>query len=262
MLVTRRLRFRYIGVALALALIASACGGGEDEADSPATTTTTAPSAGGTDGAAATTTTTVKPVSGDSGSTYCERVREAEASNESPLDFSFFGMSAEELEAQFSANLAIFEQWREIAPSEIKDDANLVFDTYRTFVDRGNELNWDLEAMADDEVFSAGFDDAALDTAADNLENYTRDVCGVDFNETSDPGPGLPPAGGDEDDPITAVLEAFQLPADLFSAEDIQCMRDELGAEFEAKIDADWVPSTEDIALILAAVDACGIALG
>ena len=147
-----------------------------------------------------------------------------------------------------------------IAPSEIKDDANLVFDAYRTFVERGNELNWDLEAMADDEVFNNGFDDAALETATDNLENYTSDVCGVDLDEDSDPD--LPPAGGDDDDPITAVLEAFQLPADLFSAEDIQCMRDELGAEFEAKIDADWVPSTDDIALILAAVDACGIALG
>lgn len=260
MLVFRR--FRFFGIVLALALIASACGGSEDGAESPATTTTTAPSAGGTDGAAATTTTTVESVSGDSGSTYCERVREAEASNETPLDFSFFGRSAEELEAQFSANLAVFEQWRDIAPSEIKDDANLVFDFYRTFVDRGNELNWDLEAMADDEVFNAGFDDAALDAAAVNIENYTRDVCGVDFNSTSDPGLGLPPGGGDDDDPITAALNAFQLPADLFSAEDIQCLRDELGAEFEAKIDADWVPSTDDIALILAAVDACGIALG
>ena len=116
--------------------------------------------------------------------------------------------------------------------------------------------------MADDEVFNAGFDDAALDAAAANIENYTRDVCGVDLDEDSDPDP--PPAGGDDDDedPITAVLNAFQLPADLFSAEDIQCLRDELGAEFEAKIDADWVPSTDDIALILAAVDACGIALG
>jgi len=258
MLVFRR--FRFIGVALALLLIASACGGGEDGADSPATTTT-APSAGGTDGAAATTTTTMKPVSGDSGSTFCERVREAAASNESPLDFDFFSLSPEEIEAQFSARLAVLEQWRDLAPSEIKDDADLVFDAYRTFVDRGNELNWDLEAMADDEVFNDDFDDAALDTASENLENYTLEVCGVDLNADAD-GPGLPPAGGDEDDPITAVLEAFQLPADLFSAEDIQCMRDELGAEFEAKIDADWTPSTDDIALILAAVDACGITLG
>ncbi|NNF87456.1 MAG: hypothetical protein HKM97_02910 [Acidimicrobiia bacterium] len=257
-------RFRYIGIALALVLTASACGGGEDGADNPTTTTTTtAPSSGADDGGAAdTTTTTMEPVSGDSGSTYCERVREAEASNETPLDFSFFGKSPEELEAQFARNLAIFEEWRDIAPPEIEDDAELVFNFYRTFVERGNELQWDLEAMADDETFNSGFDDAALDAASVNLENHSRDVCGVDFGSTADPGPDLLPGGGDDDNPIATALEAFQLPADLFSEEDIQCMRDELGAEFEAKIDADWVPSTDDIALILAAVDECGIALG
>ena len=161
-------RFRYIGVALALALTASACGGGEDGADSPTTTTTTttAPSSGGDGGGAAdTTTTTMEPASGDSGSTYCERVREAEASNETPLYFSFFGRSAEELEAQFARKLAIFEEWRDLAPPEFDDDAEIVLNFYRTFVERGNELVWDLQAMADDEVFNSGFDDAALDAA-------------------------------------------------------------------------------------------------
>lgn len=258
MLVIRRLRFRYIGVALALALIASACGGGEDGADSPATTTTTAPTGGGTDGAAATTTTTVKPVSGDSGSTFCERVREAAASGESPLDFSFFGMSAEELEAQFSANLAVFEQWRDIAPSEIKDDANLVFDAYRTFVDRGNELNWDLEAMADDEVFNDGFDDAALDTASDNLENYTRDVCGVDLDEDFDPEPG---AGDEDDGTLGSLLDTLgiPIPIDFLSEDDLECMTTALEPLLTAGIGPGYVPTDADLQVLADALEDCEI---
>jgi hypothetical protein len=259
-------RFRFITVLMALALVAGACGGDDSGGDAAATTTTTTASGGGGggDGGAADTTTTTteaEPVSGDSGSAYCERVRQAEASDESPLDFSFFGKSSDELEAQFETNIQVFEEWRSIAPPEIKEDADVVFDFYRTFVDRGNELEWSLEAMADDEVFNTGFDNPALDTASVNIENYSRDVCGVDFGATADPGAGPPPADVG-DDPISAALNAFNLPADLLSEENIQCLRDELGPEFEASITADWVPTTEDIALILAAVDACGITLG
>ena len=258
MLVFRR--FRLIAAILALTLVAGACGG-DDSGEDTATTTTTA--AGGGDGAAdaTTTTTEAEPVSGDSGSTYCERVRQAEASDETPLDFSFFGMSADELKAQFEANIKVFEEWRSIAPPEIKEDADVVFDFYRKFVDRGNELEWNLEAMADDEVFNSGFDTPALDSAAVNLENYTRDVCGVDLNSSADPGSGPPPADVG-DDPIATALNAFNLPADLLSEDNIECLRDELGPEFEAGIEPGWTPSAEEIPVLIAAINTCGITLG
>jgi hypothetical protein len=250
---------------MVLALVASACGGGGEDSGGDATTTTTT-AAGASDGgnvaADTTTTTEAEPVSSDSTSSYCERVREAEASNESPLDSSFIGKSSEELEAQFEANIKIFESWRSIAPNELKDDADIVFDFYRKLVDRGNELEWNLQAMADDEAFNDGFANPALDAATKNLEDYSRDVCGVDFNSTADPGPGLPPAGDPGDDPIAIALNAFNLPAGLFSEESIECLRTEVGPEFEASIGPDWTPTTEEITMLLAAVDACGIALG
>jgi hypothetical protein len=258
-------RFRLIAVLMALSLVASACGGSEEDSGGDATTTTTT-AAGGSDGgnvaADTTTTTRAEPASGDSESTYCERVREADSSEESPLDFSFFGKSSDELEAQFAANIKIFEDWRSIAPDEIKDDADVVFDFYQKFVDRGNELEWDLQAMAEDEVFNTGFDDPALDTAARNLDNYSRDVCGVDSTLTADPGPGLPPPADPGDDPIAIALNAFNLPAGLFSEESIECLRTEVGPEFEANIGPNWTPTTEEITVLLAAVEACGITLG
>ena len=254
-------RFRFIGVVLAVALIASACGGGGDDTSAdPTTTTTAAPGGDGGTGASDTTTTTMEPVSGDSGSTYCERVREAEASDETPLDFNLFGLSTEELEAQFARNLAVFEEWRSIAPPEIKADADIVFDFYRTFVERGNELGWDLEAMADDEVFNSGFDDPALDTASVNLENHSRDVCGVDFTSSSSDGPPPPADGGD--DSVAILLSSFGIPAGLLSEDDIECLREELGPEFEEKITPDYVLTTEDTLLIVGAVDTCEIGLG
>ena len=257
-------RLHFIAVALAVSLIAGACGGGESDSE-PTTTTTTVAAGGGSDGGAAdAATTTTEAMSGDSGSTYCERVREAEASNETPLDFSFFGKTAAQLEEQFARNLAVFEEWRDIAPPEIKADAEIVLDFYRTFVERGNELNWDLEAMADDETFNAGFGDPALDAATTNLDNHSRDVCGVEFDSAPDPGvgPGIPGQPTDDDDALTILLNAFGIPAGLIPEETIECLREELGAEFEAKITPEYELTPEDTLLILAAVDACELSFG
>lgn len=258
-------RFHVVTVLVALALVAGACGGDDSGADAATTTTTASSGGNGGDGGAAdatTTTTEAEPVSGDGGSTYCDRVREAEASDETPLDFGFFGKSADELKAQFERNIKVFEEWRSIAPPEIKEDADIVFDAYRTFVDRGNELEWNLEAMADDEVFNTGFDNPALDSASVNLENYSRDVCGVDFGATTDPGPGLPPPADVGDDAVSILLNSFGIPAGLISEDNIACLRGELGEEFEAKITPEYELTDQDTALLLAAVGGCGIGLG
>ena len=120
--------FGLIWIIAGLAILAVACGGSDDATDDP-TTTTVAPSSDDTTSTTAdeTTTTTAATVSGDSDSEYCERVREARASEQSPLDFSFFGKSPEEIEAQFEENLEIFAEWPAIAPPEIKEDAETMF---------------------------------------------------------------------------------------------------------------------------------------
>ena len=252
-------RFRFIGVVLAVAMIASACGGGGDDSSADATTTTTAQGGDGGTGAADTTTTTLEPVSGDSGSTYCERVREAEASDESPLDFNFFGLSPEELETQFARNLDIFEEWRSIAPPEIKADADIVVDFYRTFIERGNELGWDLQAMADDDIFNSGVDDPALDAASANLDNHSRDVCGVDFSSTSGPAPGT--GGGGDDDSLGSLLGSLgiPIPIDFLAEEDLECLITALEPLLTADIGPGYVPTDADIEALTNALDTCEI---
>jgi len=258
-------RFRFTAAVLGLVLVATACGGGDSSSD---TTTTTAATTGGgsTDGSddtTTTTTTTTEPeqVSGDSGSDYCERVRDAEASNDSPLDFSFFGKTPAQLQAQFESNLKVFEQWKDVAPGEIDDDIDVIFNFYKTFVDRATELEWNLEAMADDEVFNTAFDDPAVDAAGDNIDKYTLDVCGVDFSATADPGTD---DGDGQLDPVSIVLNALPItiPDGLLSADDIACMSDEMGSEFIDAVTPDYVVTQADIALLVAAADTCGIEFG
>jgi len=253
MLVFRR--FRFIAVLMALALVASACGGGDDDSSGgDATTTTAATPGGGGDVAADTTTTTqAEPVSGDSGSTWCDRIREFEDPDDSPIDFNFFGLTPEQLEAQFETNVEVYEDWARTAPSEIEDDVNVFLDAFRLLVDRAEALDWSLLALADDPEFITAFDNPAFEAAADNIDAYNRDVCGVDVTSIADPGAGPPPADVG-DDPIAIALNAFNLPADR--------LREAVGPEFEANITSDWIPTQEQIAALLAAIGACGITLG
>lgn len=258
MLVFRR--FRLIAAILALMLVASACGG-DDSGGDAATTTTTASGSGDGAADATTTTTEAEPVSGDSGSTYCDRIRAAQDGSEDGLDFNLLGKSPDEIKALFETNLRVFEDWRDLAPNEIQDDADVLLDAFRTIVERGNELDWDLETLVDDPVFNA-FDDAAVTAASNNLDAYSKDVCGVDLNTLADPGAGPPPPDDAGDDPIAIALNAFSLPADLLSEDNIECLRDEVGPEFEAGIEPGWTPSAEEVTVLIAALDTCGITLG
>ena len=261
MLVFRR--YRFVAIIMTLALVAGACGGDDSGGDATtAATTTTTTAAGEGDVAADTTTTTAaEPVSGDSGSVWCDRIRQA-ASEASPVDVNFLTATPAEIQAQFETTVGLFEEMAEIAPSEIDDDVDTVLAAYRRFVELGNEASWDLFALANNTEFAAAFEDPSIGAAADRMDAYNRDVCGVDFLSFAGPDSGPPPGGEVDDDPIAIALQAFQLPADLFSDEDIQCLRDEVGAEFEAGITPGWVPSPEETATLLAAVSACGITLG
>ena len=249
---------RSAGIALAVAITAAACSGGSDDAASEENTTTSL--SDDTDltstTEASTTTTTTEPIEGDSGSDYCDRVREAQTSNESPLDFSFFNKTPEELAAQFDRNLEIFEEWQSISPPEIQSDTAIVLDFYRLFVDRGNELEWNLEAMADDELFNSSFDNPRLVAATANIDSYTLNTCGVDFNESA----GSPPATGTEN-ALGDVLESLGIPVpvDFLGEEAIECLNDELEPLLEQDIGAGYVPTDDDIALLTTALANCGI---
>ncbi|MBT8202272.1 MAG: hypothetical protein KJO87_03110, partial [Acidimicrobiia bacterium] len=233
---------------------AAACGGDDGEAGDA--TTTTAGNGATTTTAADATTTTTEAASGDSNSAYCERVREAADSDETPLDFTFFGLSPEQLQAQFEKNLEIFEDWVDIAPREIEDDAQVVLDFYRRFIDLGNELNWDLEAMADSEEFNTAFDDPALDAATLNLDNFTENVCGVVFND-----PASDPGTSSGDDPLADLATALGIPIPLNILDEatVECLTTELEPLLTADIGPGYVPTEADFELLTTALEACGL---
>jgi hypothetical protein len=247
--------FRFMGIILGLALVATACGGSDATPDDATTTVESSSDDESTTAASSTTTTAAEPLSGDSGSEYCDKVREAEASDQSPLDFSFFGSTPEEIETQFEKNLEIFAEWPAVAPDEIKDDAELIFDFYEQFVERGNALNWNLDAMADDEAFNTTFDNPDLDAATVNVENYTRDVCGVDLTQS-----GTPPVG-DSADPLGDLLTdlGIPIPTNILSEENLECLTTALEPLLDAGIGEGYVPTAEDLALFSEAIDTCGI---
>ncbi|MGI9648168.1 MAG: hypothetical protein ACR2OI_06580 [Acidimicrobiia bacterium] len=263
-------RLRALTFIMALALVATACGGGgDDSGDDPTTTTTSAGDGGGSDGGSdgdgssdpTTTTTTAPPsVSGDSDSDYCDRVRQG-FEEQSGLDFNFIGKTPQEIQELFETNLRLFEEWQDHAPREIEDDAAVMVEAFRSIVERGNELEWDLQALASDPVFGA-LDTAEVEAAGDRLDAYSLEVCGVDFSELDGSGGDAGPGSDEPQDAVTILLGTFGIPASFFSEEDIECLREELGPEFEAKITADYVLTPEDTALLGGALEACEISFG
>lgn len=258
---------RLIALLVALAMLAAGCGGGEDS-DEATTTTTVAPGdAGNTDTtvADATTTTTTQPeASGDGDSEWCRQLRIV--SEEAPPTFNFLTATADELRERFEGVLDSFMEAADIAPPEIEADVEVMVEAYGAFVARGNELEWSINALANDAEFAASFDDPAISAAADRMDAYSRDVCDVDFTALAgapSSGPIGPGTGEvDEDDPVGIVLNALGLPRALFTDEQVACVVEELGEDFVESITPEWTPTAEAVEVLLAAVDACGIALG
>jgi hypothetical protein len=254
---------RVLALVLALALVATGCGG--DDAGSDDATTTTASTSDGdgqtTTTTAATTTTEAESMSGDSGSEWCDRMRLA-AEGEGALDFDTLSTPAEFQEA-FEAGLELFEEAADIAPREIDEDVDTLLEMFRVFVDVGTRAEWAPLAMFQDPELLAAADDPALEAASDRIDAYNRDVCGVDFETFVESESDVPlPTEPASDDPVEILLGAFGLPPGFFPEEDIECMREELGPEFEAKVTPDYVPTTEDVALLGMALEACEISLG
>jgi hypothetical protein len=258
---------RVLALILALALIATACGG--DDGGSGDTTTTTASAS--SDGDGDTTTTTPAPttttadvsVSGDSDSAWCRGLRQASEETAGPGAIDLLTATPEELGRAFEAVLDTFTEAADSAPPEIADDVDVLLTFFAAMVEKGRDADWNLLALANDPEFGATVDDPAFEQAANRVDAYSRDVCGVDFSTFADAG-GAPttPGGGDEEDPVSIVLGALGIPRALFTDEQIACVTEELGEEFVASVTPGWVATPEALEALLVAVDACEIELG
>lgn len=262
-----------LALVVALVLVAAACGGDDGGSDDTTTTTTAAAaSGGGSDGGDDTTTTTVAAattttevsVSGDSDSTWCRGLRQASEETAGPGAIDFLTATPEELGEAFEAVRNAFAEAADSAPSEIADDVDVLLTFFELFVEKGNAADWNFLALANDPDFASTFEDPTFAQAAERVDAYSRDVCGVDFSTFADAGSApAPPGGGtDADDPVSIVLGTIGIPRALFTDEQIACVTEELGEEFVASVTPDWVATAEALEALIVAVEACEIDLG
>lgn len=263
----RMRRSRVSALLVALALLAGACGGGDSE--DATTTTTSAPSGndGGTSDTtvAETTTTTAPDVSGDSDSAWCRELRRITEEDGGPSGIDFLTATPDELRENFESVLSSFREAEDLAPPEIEDDVSVMVEAYATFVSKGNEVGWSLNALVNDPEFLTTFDAPEIQAAADRMDAYSTDVCGVDFTTlAASPGTVGPPDVGDidADDPVGIVLGVLGLPRSLFSDDEVACVVEELGDEFVESITPEWTPTPDALDALFTAVEACGISLG
>lgn len=261
---------RVLMTIVVLALAAAACGGDDDGEiastvdDAVAAEETTADDESAGDGStddgqgdAA------EPATGDPGSDWCDAVRSAEQGEASPLDFDILGLSPEELEARFTDNIAVLEEWEAKAPPEISDQVTTLVDAFRTVVSLAEDAEWDLLALGTDPAFLAAFDTAELEAAADDIDRYSADVCGVDLGvaatgATESTMPTIPePADGDA---VAQFLAAFGLPPSFLTDEQTACLNRELEGAFPGGVPDEITISNETIELFDRLGATCGIA--
>lgn len=247
-------RLQILTWLVVIALVATGCGGGDGDDGGAGDTTTTTTDAGPVDDS--TTTTTLPDMTGDSGSTWCQRVREAVESDEpSPLSFNFFGLTTQQLQEQFERNLEVFEEWADLAPPEIEDAVDQFVDGFRTVVDIGNEANWDINVLANDAEFDSAFGED-IDAAGNAIDAYNRDVCGVELGFDSASGATsttLP----DEDDFVAQLFGT--LTASLIPQEARDCLNEELADHFPGPLPAGYVPTQADFEAFDAAAQTCEV---
>ena len=263
---------RLASVAVAMGLVLAACGS-DDEGQLASTTD------GGDDAAAATDAGDSgddgesaaddsgdggDAMTGDSGSDWCDAARAAAEGEDSGIEFNLLGLTPEELEARFDQNVAVVERWESTAPPEIASDVTTMADAFRTLVTLAEDAEWDLLALGTDPAFVEAFDDEELGAAADNIDAYSRDVCGVDLAmagaDSLGGASGVPTIPDPVDGDIAAeFLQAFGLPPNFLDDDQLACVTAELEAEFPDGIPADLTLGPETIALFDEVGSACDI---
>ncbi len=258
------MRRRLVAAAMALTLVAGACGSddegelgsaGTDATDDAQTSTDDASDGDGDDDGEA--------MTGDSGSDWCDAVRSAADGDASPLDFDVFTLTPDEIVARFNENMAELERWQDQAPPEIETQVGTLVGAFQTLNDKVNEAGGDLLSLGSDPEFLATFDAPELTAAADDIDAYSRDVCGVDLGvdlggDAGAPDVSVPPAGGGED-AATQLLEQFGLPLGFLDDDQIACINDELATAFPDGLPDDLLQSEDAFAVFDQVDAACGI---
>lgn len=216
---------RIIVAIAALGLLAAACGdddgGGnaqslEEALDGGSTTT------GGDDGS----------FSGAGSDDFCEMAREVDETD--PFESS----DPDDIQAGFEEANRLIDEVIDRAPDEIRDDFETVAEGFRAFGEILEEHDWDLFAVP--EEAAAELEDSRFEEAADRIDRYMEEVCGID-SDTDGADVDLDDAAGDFDgsipenaDDVNAMLAQM-----LGITEEQAACLNEAGASIDADAEPD-----------------------
>lgn len=217
-------------LALVLALFAGACSGGDGVSIDAA-----ADAAGSADGD------TGSDSGGFGGGDWCERARSVDETIDG-IDISL------DLDG-FRAVVSELENIGDGAPAEIADDIDISLDGFRLLVDALEDADGDFFAI--DESRFAEIDDPKYQQAADNIQTYLEDECGiVDDDDVFGDADDMPldeePAGDDAADSgddfempeggdMTGVI-AQALVSAGFTEDEAACLAQEMDIEAMAEL--------------------------
>jgi hypothetical protein len=249
---------RVLVAAVALALLAAACGSG-DEAEVGSAPVTSDDE--GADGSTETTDDAGAAMTGDANSDWCQAMREVQESGDAnPMDFGFTGLDPASMEAYFTGNLAMMDDWRNAAPPEIDQQVETMYGLYSSFVDLAEAAEWNVAVMGSDPEFMELVSDPAVEQAANDIDAYSRDVCGVDLITIETPGASVPAAGGGDASGLAQeFLGQFGLPPNFLTDQQLECLNGELAEAFPDGLPEDLALTAETVEVFDTAGAACGI---
>jgi hypothetical protein len=170
-----------------------------------------------------------------------------------------------EMAAAFAEFEDIMDQAVDAAPDEIEDDVRLVAGAAKGFIEVLSDADFDLFQIDPSDERVALIDSDEVNAANERIEEYNREVCGIETEGSSSDSDevlrdGSPVSGNDDDGgslsdlPGEGTIEERviqELIANGMTEEEAQCLTDALGSAFTADVDG-----TEDV---FAVFEECGI---
>jgi hypothetical protein len=208
---------------LATVLLVAACGDA-DEAETGADTTVTTAAEADTG------------FTGDDSDRFCELARELD--DQDPFEQGEFDLAEAFRDAVDSIDEIIG-----VAPAEIRGDFETLQEGLQEVALAIEEADGDLFAVDPERLES--LEDARYEQAADRIDTYLRDVCGIEIEDDE-----LEPPAIDLQDAEAGLAGLLGI-----TEEEARCLIEESGLE---ELD----PENPDIGALFGAFDACGVELG
>jgi hypothetical protein len=224
-----------MAAALAVVGLLAGCGGGDSD-DEPAAGTDTSGAAAAGNG------------SGGESEEWCQFARELVDGLDEAATLSVF--DPESLQELYVRVETALDRAADAAPAEIADEVATLGEGFDRLVEVLEEADWDIARVAPEDI--AVLDDESLLQAADRIQSYSAQECGI-APDTTGAESSQPPA---TDVPAAALDRVVSALTDLgFGEEDARCIAENVLGGDGSRLDQLLSDFPEAVA------DACGLSL-